>query len=435
MVRPLRRALLRQVRVPVTSMRPSLRTTRGADLGAATGARWAWPSPPRPPIDGGSVGTDNGIPPRKGTAMFGKSWEPAEATIVLVNTKYVSGSGMTSIQEWAADVRKADGTVVRAKIDEPRIATNFWAPVVGDVVKVEVDAKSGKVRFDMDDPKVNAKARKRAKEDAFAAALDQPPGTPTAAPVPGVATPGVGVASGNGRAGGPWTQRRTGRPRSWRGARAVWSDLRDGGEDARGAARKHPQGDGTGASERLAGEPCAGSSTGGSAMAFTCGPSGHLRSARAAGAPSVPSRWSRSSRLATRAASGCELRITVTCRSRPPLPTRSAGFSEAHAEWEVEWEVDADGALDVAAGASSTLVLGPPPSPKTRVNGDAFVTIRGDGGDWMMVAPMGEEAPRGSDERASSKTGCSWSTACCARSWTAEPHPSGAPQSRACYPT
>ena len=111
--------------------------------------------------------------------MFGKHWEPAEATIVLVNIKRYSGSGMTATREWAADVRKADGTVVRAKIDEPRIATNFWWPDVGDVVKVEVDAKSGKVRFDMDDPKMNAKARKRAQKDAFAAALDQPPGTPT----------------------------------------------------------------------------------------------------------------------------------------------------------------------------------------------------------------------------------------------------------------
>ena len=73
-----------------------------------------------------------------------------------------------------------------------------------------------------------------------------------------------------------------------------------------------------------------------------------------------------------------------------------AGFSEADAKWEVEWEVDADGALDVAAGASATLVLGPPPSPKTRVDGEAFVTIRGEGSEWIMVAPMGEEAPRGS---------------------------------------
>lgn len=163
--------------------------------------------------------------------MFGKSWEPAEATIVLVNIKSVSGSGMTTIHEWAADVRKADGTVVRAKIDEPRFGMNFWAPVKGDVVKVEVDAKSGKVRFDMDDPKVNAKAHKRAKDDAFAAALDQAPGTPTAAPVPGVAAQGVdmpGGMAGLEALGLSAEQVAALMARSQGGV----VDLRDGGEDA-----------------------------------------------------------------------------------------------------------------------------------------------------------------------------------------------------------
>jgi len=168
--------------------------------------------------------------------MFGKSWEPAEATIVLVNIKHVSGSGSTVTQEWAADVRKADGTVVRAKIDEPRLAINFWAPVVGDVVKVEVDAKSGKVRFDMDDPKLSARAHHRAKEDAFAAALDQAPGTPTAAPVPGVAMPGVAMSgvdmpggmAGLGALGLSAEQVAALMARSQGGV----VDLRDGGEDA-----------------------------------------------------------------------------------------------------------------------------------------------------------------------------------------------------------
>jgi len=72
-----------------------------------------------------------------------------------------------------------------------------------------------------------------------------------------------------------------------------------------------------------------------------------------------------------------------------------AEWSDDDAKWSMDYEVDAAGTLDVAAGASSTLVLGPAPSPKTRVNGEAFVTIRGDGGEWIMVAPMGEGAPPG----------------------------------------
>lgn len=109
--------------------------------------------------------------------MFGsKSWEKAEATIVLVNIKRVSGDGLTPTREWAADVKKADGTVVRAKIDEPRWVTDFWPPDKGAVVKVEVDPKSGMVRFDVkNDPQLSAKGQDKLKADAFNAALKQGP--------------------------------------------------------------------------------------------------------------------------------------------------------------------------------------------------------------------------------------------------------------------
>ncbi len=108
--------------------------------------------------------------------MFGKTWEPAEATIVLVNIKRVSSDGLTPTREWAADVRKADGSVVRAKIDEPRWVTDFWPPDAGAVVKVEVEAKTGAVRFDVkNDPQLSLKGQEKAKKDAFDAALRNPP--------------------------------------------------------------------------------------------------------------------------------------------------------------------------------------------------------------------------------------------------------------------
>lgn len=109
--------------------------------------------------------------------MFGKKdWEKAEATIVLVNIKRVSSDGLTPTREWAADVRKADGSVIRAKIDEPRWVTDFWPPDAGDVVKVEIDPKSGTVRFDVkSDPMLTMKGRDKAQSDAFNAALKQPP--------------------------------------------------------------------------------------------------------------------------------------------------------------------------------------------------------------------------------------------------------------------
>ena len=109
--------------------------------------------------------------------MFGKKdWEKAEATIVLVNIKRVSSDGLTPTREWAADVKKADGTVFRAKIDEPRWVTDFWPPDAGAVVKVEVDPKTNAVRFDTkSDPMLTMKGREKAQADAFNAALKQPP--------------------------------------------------------------------------------------------------------------------------------------------------------------------------------------------------------------------------------------------------------------------
>jgi hypothetical protein len=111
--------------------------------------------------------------------VFGKkNWESAEATIVLVNIKRVSGDGLTPTREWAADVRKADGTVVRAKIDEPRWVTDFWPPDAGAVVKVQVDPKSGIVRFDTkNDPQLTMTGQDKLKADRFAAALAEKPPT------------------------------------------------------------------------------------------------------------------------------------------------------------------------------------------------------------------------------------------------------------------
>lgn len=108
--------------------------------------------------------------------MFGrKSWEKAQATIVLVNIKRVSSDGLTPTREWAADVRRADGAVVRAKIDEPRWVTDFWPPDAGAVVGVEV-SPTGEVRFDVKgDPQLSLKGQEKMKADAFRAALGDIP--------------------------------------------------------------------------------------------------------------------------------------------------------------------------------------------------------------------------------------------------------------------
>ena len=108
--------------------------------------------------------------------MFGrkKAWESAEATIVLVHIKRVSSDGLTPTREWVADVRRADGSVVRAQIDEPRWVTDFWPPDAGAVVRVQIDPTSGAVRFDVkNDPQLSVKGQDRLKAEAFRAALGQ----------------------------------------------------------------------------------------------------------------------------------------------------------------------------------------------------------------------------------------------------------------------
>lgn len=92
--------------------------------------------------------------------------------------KSTSGDGLTSAREYVADVHPAvSGMPFRATIQEPGIATNFWPPSIGDQVSVLVDAKSGKVKFDKDDPRLDAKARIAANKAAFEATAEQAVGT------------------------------------------------------------------------------------------------------------------------------------------------------------------------------------------------------------------------------------------------------------------
>ena len=111
--------------------------------------------------------------------MFGRGkreWESAAATIVLVHIKKVSSDGLTPTREWIADVRRADGSVMRARIDEPRWVTDFWPPDAGAQVKVLVESRTGEVRFDVkNDPTLSVKGQDRMKAEAFRNALGQNP--------------------------------------------------------------------------------------------------------------------------------------------------------------------------------------------------------------------------------------------------------------------
>jgi hypothetical protein len=115
--------------------------------------------------------------------MFGHDWDKAEASIVARNADY-TGDGTVATYTFVADVRMPSGESFRATFEEPTIAIDFWPPSIGDVVSVLVRPKDHKVKFDKDDERISRKAFERNKNQAFAAAQQQPAGTPIAAWTP-----------------------------------------------------------------------------------------------------------------------------------------------------------------------------------------------------------------------------------------------------------
>ncbi len=115
--------------------------------------------------------------------MFGHDWEPAEGTVIDSRitgfTAVGAGSNEMARHEFIVDVRMTDGTMFRTTVEEPR-GGKILPPDVGAVVRVEVDHKHQKVRFDESDPSINTKAQwKKMQEapDSFRQALHEPPGT------------------------------------------------------------------------------------------------------------------------------------------------------------------------------------------------------------------------------------------------------------------
>ncbi len=115
--------------------------------------------------------------------MFGANWDRGEATIVARNAKY-SSDGSVATYEFVADVSPIDAPPFRATIHEPTIATDFWAPSIGDVVSVLIKSKDSKVKFDKDDERLSVKAYEARTKQAFVDVQNQPLGTPVGSSQP-----------------------------------------------------------------------------------------------------------------------------------------------------------------------------------------------------------------------------------------------------------
>lgn len=114
-----------------------------------------------------------------------KDLEAGEAVIVENHIKHHGGGqGQSNLREWVADVRPVHGQTFRAVIQTPNLALDFREPVVGDVVRVLIDPKSGKVKFDKSDPRISLKAARAQEQARFEEAAAGRPGSVAASPAP-----------------------------------------------------------------------------------------------------------------------------------------------------------------------------------------------------------------------------------------------------------
>ena len=105
--------------------------------------------------------------------MFGHHWEKARGNVISL----LGGVAVATMLALACRLYYIDGRRIRALVQEPRLAMDFWPPSPGDVVGVEIDAKDDEVRFDKSDPQLSTKARRKMRDDSFRATLHQDPGT------------------------------------------------------------------------------------------------------------------------------------------------------------------------------------------------------------------------------------------------------------------
>jgi hypothetical protein len=110
--------------------------------------------------------------------MFGHDWVKHDGKIIDRRLKHATDT--TAVHEYVVDVRplgQPDAEpLMRVLVQEPHLDADWWSPVPGATVTVEVDGH-GKVRFDRHDPRLSYKAVKHRNKDSFDATLHQPPGT------------------------------------------------------------------------------------------------------------------------------------------------------------------------------------------------------------------------------------------------------------------
>lgn len=106
--------------------------------------------------------------------MFGRGW--AQTTGVVSDSRVTRAtvseqSGSTVTREFVVAVAMPDG-VTRSVVVPEGNYSDFWAPRIGQSVKVEVSAKGDRVRFDRSDPGLSFAEHERRTRAAFDEKVD-----------------------------------------------------------------------------------------------------------------------------------------------------------------------------------------------------------------------------------------------------------------------
>ena len=119
--------------------------------------------------------------------MLGRSWKPAQATVVAVRDSNVK-AGLSPTYEYVLDVSPADG---EPPFRGTLVSIYVWS--VGDVVPVLCDLKRKKVSFDEAERDARKAAGLKAGQRAWDAVREAAPGTP---PPPATGPDGPGRGAG-----------------------------------------------------------------------------------------------------------------------------------------------------------------------------------------------------------------------------------------------
>mgnify|MGYP000927949405 CR=1 FL=1 len=101
--------------------------------------------------------------------MFGRGWQSSTGVVLDSRVKSASvseHSGSTVTREFVVAVLMPGGETRNITVPEGNYS-DFWAPKVGQNVKVEISAKGDKVRFDKSDLGLSFAEHERRQREGF----------------------------------------------------------------------------------------------------------------------------------------------------------------------------------------------------------------------------------------------------------------------------